>query len=199
MTPLYRRLAIVAAVLAASFPVQAEKADRDRPVNLEADRITVDDARKIHVLEGNVQLTQGSLSIRTDRLVVSQDADGYQKSVAQGGNGGLARFRQKREAKDEWVEGEAERIEHDGRAEKAEFINRAYVKSGQDEIRGQHVAYDSKSEHFVVTGGAKGSGGGERVRAVIQPKNKEGKDAGKPTRSEPGLRGAAEIAAPRKE
>jgi lipopolysaccharide export system protein LptA len=139
--------------------------------------------------------------IRADKLVVSQDADGYQTSVASGGPGGLVRFRQKREGKDELVEGEAERLEHNGRTERAEFFSQAHVKSGQDEIRGQYIAYDGRTEQFVVTGAAKGvtAAVADRVRAVIQPKRKdEGRAGGAPKADLP-LRGASEITSPRKE
>uniref|UniRef100_UPI002FD8C14D lipopolysaccharide transport periplasmic protein LptA n=1 Tax=Rivihabitans pingtungensis TaxID=1054498 RepID=UPI002FD8C14D len=83
-------------------PAYAEKADREKPINLEADRMSMDDINKVQVYEGNVILTQGTLQIRTAKLVVTQDADGFQKGVATGGENGLARFRQKREGKDEW-------------------------------------------------------------------------------------------------
>ena len=53
-------LAALGAALLAS-PVHAEKADRDKPVNLEADTVTLDDIRKISVYEGNVILSQGTL------------------------------------------------------------------------------------------------------------------------------------------
>lgn len=190
---------LLACALAASPLVHAEKADRDKPVNLEADKITVDDAKKVHIFEGNVQLVQGTLIIRTDRLVVTQDADGFQKGVAYGGANGLARFRQKRESKDEYVDGEAERIEHDAKTEKTEFFTRAYIKSGLDEVRGQYVQYDGKSEHYLVTSGPGGtvSGRPERVRAVIQPKNKDGAKPAASGRSEPPLKAAPAIAEPR--
>ncbi len=153
---------------------QAEKADRNKPINLEADRLTVDDARKLHILEGNVQLSQGSLLIRCEKLVVSQDKEGFQKGVATGGTGGLARFRQKREGKDEYIDGEAERIVHDDKAGKTEFFLRAYVKSGNDEVRGQYIAYDGQTENYLVTSGPDGTsptpGQPGRVHAVIQPK-----------------------------
>lgn len=202
--PTLRRLLATLLVLPCGIAL-AERADRDKPVNLEADRITVDDVRKVHVLEGNVQLTQGTLLIRTERLTVTQDAEGFQKGVAQGGPGGLASFRQKREAKDEFVEGQSERIEHDGRAEKTEFFGKAYVKSGLDEVRGEYIAYDGKAENYVVTGGNRGgapaaAGTRERVRAVIQPKNKGGgRPATAPAGDAPSLRSAPEIANPRKE
>lgn len=154
---------------------QAERADRDKPVNLEANRITIDDAKKTQVLEGNVQLIQGTLVIRAERIVVSQDASGFQKGIAYAAGNRLATFRQKREGKDEYVEGEAERIEYDGRADKVELFNQAYVKSGLDEVRGQYISYDGKTENYVATASAPGAGrSGERVRAVIQPKNKDG-------------------------
>lgn len=163
----------------ASAPALAERADREKPVNLEADRITVDDAKKVQVFEGNVQLAQGTLLIRTERLVVTQDAEGFQKGVAYGGAGGLARFRQKREGRDEFVDGEAERIEYESKAEKAEFFVRAMVKSGLDEVRGQFISYDGKTERYLVTSGPDGTsaaaaGKTDRVRAVIQSKAAKG-------------------------
>jgi lipopolysaccharide export system protein LptA len=174
-----RHSLIALALLSMTGPVLAERGDRDKPVNLEADRITVDDAKKVHVFEGKVQLSQGTLVIRTDKLVVTQDAEGFQKGVAYGGEGGLARFRQKREGRAEYVEGEAERIEYESKAEKAEFFGRALVKSGLDEVRGQYVSYDGRTERYLVTSGAEGggpatAGKNERVRAVIQSKTAKG-------------------------
>ena len=89
----------------------AEKADRDQPVNIEADRLTVDDRNKVHIFEGNVILTQGTLTIRGDKLVVTQDAAGFQNGVATAAGKGLATFRQRRDGSAEYVEGEAERID----------------------------------------------------------------------------------------
>lgn len=156
-------------------PAHAEKADRDKPTNLEADSVKVDDKAQTQVFEGNVQLTKGTLLIRADRIVVTQDADGYQRGVATGSNQ-LPFFRQKREGLDEYVEGEAERIEHDAKAEKTEFYGRARVKSGLDEVRGEFISYDAKTENYVVTSGPNGTrakpGSGTRVRAVIQPRDK---------------------------
>lgn len=151
----------------------AERADRDKPVHLEAARVTVDDVKRTHIFDGNVVLSQGTLTIRTAKLVVTQDAEGFQKGVATGGEGGLARFRQKREGKDEHIEGEAERIEYDSRGEKAEFFNRALVKSGADEVRGHFISYDGRTEQYLVTAtpGANPGSKESRVTAIIQPKN----------------------------
>ena len=173
--------ALAAALLVAiSVPSLADKADREKPITLEADRVSMDDINKVQVYEGNVILTQGTLQIRTAKLVVTQDADGFQKGVATGGVNGLARFRQKREGVDEYIEGEAERIEHDARNENTRFFVRAWVKSGLDEVKGHYILYDALTEKYLVTNGSgenkTATGTAQaRVRAIIQPK---GKNAG---------------------
>lgn len=166
------------ALIFTAAAAHAERADREKPINLDADKITVDDTRKVHIFEGNVQLTQGTLIIKADKIVVTQDANGNQVGVATGGPGGLARFKQKREGRDEYVEGEADRIENDSKTDKSELFGHAKMRSGQDEVRGQYISYDGKTENYLVTNGPNGTvvqgSKTERVHAVIQPKNKEG-------------------------
>ena len=170
------RIFFAVSVLCLSLPTFAEKADRDKPINLEANRVSMDDINKVQIFEGNVVMTQGTMQLRTDKLVVTQDADGFQKGVATGGLNGLAYFRQKRDNSDDYIEGEAERIEHDGRNEKTEFFVRAWVKNGQDEVRGHYISYEALTEKYLVTndGSTKAATGEKqaRVRAIIQPKNK---------------------------
>ena len=160
-----------------ALPVHAEKADREKPMNIEADRMSMDDVKKIQVFDGNVVIIQGTLQMRSNRLVVTQDADGFQKGVATGGADGLARFKQKLDGKDEYIEGEAERIDHDAREEKTEFFIRGWVKNGLDEVKGPYISYDALTEKYLVTNGrgeSKTATGAAqaRVRAIIQPKGK---------------------------
>lgn len=183
-------------LLALSSPALADRTDSQKPIQLEADRMSIDDLNKVQILEGNVILIQGSLQIRTNRLVVTQDADGFQKGVATGGANGLARFRQKRDGQDDYVEGEAERIEYDARGEKSEFFRRAWVKSGLDEVRGEYISYDAINEKYLVTtgGGATKSATGAkqaRVRAIIQPRgNNDGAaEKGEPLTLKPAASG----------
>jgi lipopolysaccharide export system protein LptA len=167
------RLAPFLAVLLVSLPAFAERADRDKPMHLEANRISIDDAKKIQILEGDVVITKGTLILKADRIVVTEDQYGFQKGTAFGGKGGLARFRQKREGRDDFMEGEAERIEYNSNSEVAELFHRAWVKSGEDQIRGDYIWYDAVSEKYLVTAGDNRDPKAPpaRVRAIIQPKN----------------------------
>jgi lipopolysaccharide export system protein LptA len=177
------RIAVACAVFCLATGAVAERADRDKPINLEADRVTIDDAKKVSVFEGNVVLTQGTMTLRADRMTVREDAQGFQYGVAYGN---LAYFRQKRDGVDEYVEGWAERIEYDGKAERIQMFNRAHMKRGNDEVRGSYISYDQPTEFFRVVGAQDNTAGHTpgRVRAIIQPKSKDSKD-GKDAKDKP--------------
>ncbi|MDR3054028.1 MAG: lipopolysaccharide transport periplasmic protein LptA [Zoogloeaceae bacterium] len=168
--------ALLCALFFGSLPVHAEQANRDKPISLEADQMTIDDVKRIQTLEGNVVLTQGTLMIHASKIVMTEDAYGFQHGVAFAGAGGLARFRQKREGREEWIDGEAERIEYDAHNEVAELFHRAWIKSGSDQLRGDYIWYDAISERYLASAGAPDNKNPDapkpRVRAVIQPKNK---------------------------
>ena len=65
-----RVLALAMLALLAGFGMaRAEKADREKPIHLEADRVSVDEAKQVAVFEGNVVLTQGTMTIRGERML----------------------------------------------------------------------------------------------------------------------------------
>ena len=170
---MHRPVAAVVLLLAIGAVAHAERTDRDKPVNIEADRMLADDQKQTAVFEGRVVLTQGTFVLRADKLTVRQDTQGFQTGVAVGAP---ATFRQKRDGVDEWIDGEASRIEYDGKSERVELFEKARVSRDKDEVRGNYISYDSRTEVFRVqpSKDAAGPPGREgRVRAVIQPKKKD--------------------------
>lgn len=163
--------------LAAGLPVQAEKADRSKPMTLESDQpCTVNLQKQISVCSGNVVISQGTLLIRADRLELRATPEGYQLAQAVGSTGKLASYRQKRDGLDELVEGQAQRIDYDSRSGTLRFDGQAQVRRLQgatvaDEIQGGLIIWDSVAETFNVRGGAATAANpGGRVRAVIAPR-----------------------------
>lgn len=149
----------------------AEKADREKPIDLEADNVVVNDAKKTSTYTGNVVLTQGTLVIHADKLVVREDVDGFQHSTSYGNP---TTFRQKMEGKDEYMTGSGQRIEYDGRMDKVQLYTKAWVKRGEDIVNGEYIMYDAGAEYAEVIGGGKEATTAPkgRVKAVIQPKKK---------------------------
>ena len=171
-------LLLLSAILGIAPVAQAEKADRNKPMNIEADALRYDDVKQLSVFSGHVVLTKGTIVVRGAQLEVRQDPDGYQFAVVTGTPDAQAFFRQKREALDEFIEGESDTIEYDGRADKAKFIKKAHMRRLRgatlaDEITGALIVYENLTDMFTVDGlprqGAQPVSGG-RVRAVLTPK-----------------------------
>ena len=165
------RCAVLIALLAglSVTPALAEKSDRNKPVNIEADKLTIDDNKKESVFEGNVTLTQGSLMLKADRIVVKQDAQGFNYGFAYGKP---AYFRQKREGFEEYIEGFSERLEYDGKKDKMQMFTNAEIRKGSDEVKGDYIYYDAVTEFYQVIGGPSVVTTGNpkgRVRATIPP------------------------------
>jgi len=151
----------------------AEKADRDKPIEIEADTVTSNDAKKVSVYTGNVIVTKGTLVIKGDKIVMREDEMGFQHGSSYGNP---TTFKQKRDGKDEYMEGSAMRIEYDGRMDKVQLFTKAWVKRGQDIVHGDYIMYDANAEYSEVIGGgpkaATPATPTGRVKAIIQPKNK---------------------------
>ncbi|HEY5993703.1 MAG TPA: lipopolysaccharide transport periplasmic protein LptA [Gallionellaceae bacterium] len=128
----------------------AERADRDKPVRVEADQVTLDDVRQVGIFTGDVVMTQGTLTINGDQVEARQGRGGFEHGTVTGKPAG---FRQKREGLNEFVEGSGARIEYDAVSGIMNIYGQAHVKRGQDDVRGDHIIYDPRKETFQVTGG----------------------------------------------
>jgi lipopolysaccharide export system protein LptA len=200
--PLTGKGSALALALFALWPglALAEKADRGKPMHVEADRLRFDEARQVRVITGNVLITKGSIVIRGARVELRQDAAGNQfaKVVAEGGR--RAFFRQKRDGVDEFIEGEGETIDYDGKADTVKFVGKAEMRRLRgvtlfDQMNGNLISYDNQTDVFSVdgadatTGGA--SPGSGRIRLMLTPPPDASSAApaagGAPLRSSPGL------------
>jgi lipopolysaccharide export system protein LptA len=138
----------------------AEHADRDKPIHIEADQVTIDDAHQRGIFTGDVTMTQGTLSINGDQVVATQGPGGLEHATATGKPAG---FRQKREGLNEFVEGSGANIEYNAVTGIMDIYGQARVKRGLDDVRGDHITYDPRKETFQVTSG----------QAQLQPENKK--------------------------
>lgn len=177
----FRTLATAALALVLGAPAHAEKADRTKPLNVVADKEgNFDLLKQVIVFAGNVVITKGTIVIKADRVEVRERPDGYKIATAFGSTARPATFRQKRDGVDEFIDGQADRLEYDEKPDTIRFVNNAMVRrlrgeSIGDEITGSVVTYDNTTEVFSVSGGAQSAAGtttapGGRVRAVLTPR-----------------------------
>lgn len=181
MTYRFLTILLAAGVLAVTPWAYAEKADRDKPMNVEADDLRHDDLKQTSVFTGKVVATKGSIVIRGARLEVRQDPEGFQHGLITAEPGKRAFWRQKREGADEYLEGEAETIDYDGKGDRVKFIGRAEMRRYRgttlaDETQGSLITYENTTDVFTVDGAPLGgrqpsASAGGRVRAVLSPRS----------------------------
>ena len=186
MTPKFITSILLTALMGATSVAYAERADRDKPMNIEADALRHDELKQTSVFTGNVVMTKGTIVLRGAQLDVRLDDEGYQHGIVKAAPGQRAYFRQKRDtapgAPDEVVEGEGEIIEYNGKTDDVKLIRRGQLRrytGGKlsDDIMGSVITYNNLTDVFTVDGekrtsepsSAPASSGG-RVRAILAPK-----------------------------
>jgi lipopolysaccharide export system protein LptA len=152
-------------------------------MNIEADNLDHDELKQLSIFTGKVVATKGTITMRGHRLEVRQDPDGFQYGILTAVQGARAFYRQKREGVDEWIEGEGERIEYDGRADKVVLLVKADFRRYRgtvlsDQMTGQRIVYENLTDQFTVDGQLAGTKPAPdapkgRVRAVLTPRNNE--------------------------
>lgn len=185
-TSLIPSLLLGALALAMPWQAHAEKADRNLPMQIEADALRHDELKQVSVFSGHVVVTKGSIVLRGTQLTVRQDAQGFQQGTMTAAAGQRAFFRQKRDtpagAPQEFIEGEGEVIEYDGHSDVVRLIRRAELRRYRettlaDDISGALIVYNNLTDVFTVDGQKTAPAGtpsgtpGGRVRATLAPKD----------------------------
>jgi ABC-type multidrug transport system fused ATPase/permease subunit len=132
---------------------------------------------QVMVYSGNVVISQGSMLLRAERIEMRTMADGYRAATATGLAGKPATWRQRRDGVDETVEGSADRIDFDGRADTLRFCGQqrgapvAWPARWPTRSPAAPSSVDNLAEVFKVEGGAKtATNPTGRVRAVLSPR-----------------------------
>jgi len=168
---------ILCVLLCPAVAAHADSTDRDQPIQVEAQKGSYNDLKQAGVFSGNVIVTKGTIRVTGERVDLRKDPEGYEYAVVTAAAGQLARFRQRRDSSkpgaEEFIEGLAERIEYDGRAETVRLVKRAELvrlenDQRRDELHGNLITYDTRSTEYNVDSAA-GSDG--RVRAIIAPRS----------------------------
>ncbi|MBU6492893.1 lipopolysaccharide transport periplasmic protein LptA [Pandoraea sp.] len=198
-------LAVIACALLFSMPARAERADRDKPMNIEADQMRYDDLKQVNVFTGNVTITKGTIVLKADRVEVHQDPEGYQYATAYAAPGKLAFMKQKRDGLDEYIEGWGEQIDYNGKTQIATLTRRAVLKrlagaKVMDEVHGSVITYDTYNEVYTAVGGkdqVSENNPGGRVRATLAPKTASAPGAAAPSGAGTALKPSNSLGNPR--
>ena len=153
----------VLCLLIVGLPAAAQDIIRsDKPLQISADDVFVDELASITVYEGNVAIVQGSSLITGDKVVVEVDQADHERYEATGAPAHLE-FLQEEEV--ELVIGRAETMIYTLEQEMVDLIGDAELDRGTDHLAGSRIAYFASTDRATVVADEVG----ERVRATYYP------------------------------
>ena len=170
-------LAVAALALACSS-AWAEKADSLKRAEIGYVDIDIDEISQTTTLAGDVTVSRGTLALASDKAVLKESPEGFINVTLIASPGKLATFRQKRDGGgDLWIEGQAQRIEYDERAEVVKLFGAAQVKQRQgskvtEQLDSAYISYDSRKEVMVARNDASGESkpGKGRGTLILAPR-----------------------------
>ena len=137
--------------------VYAEKADQDKPIILEAEKVSVNDVKQIYDLNGQVLLIKGSILVTGEDGHIQVDPEGYEFVDVKGTADTTASFRQRREGPaDEFMQGRATQVTYNAKTEVLTLTGDASLKrllnmQMLDQLRGWKIEYDDVKQYYRVT------------------------------------------------
>jgi lipopolysaccharide export system protein LptA len=178
---LFHRLAIPTALLIACFMTTAhgEKADQDKPIILEAEKVSVNDVQQVYELDGNVLLIKGSILMTGEKGNIKVDPEGYEYVDVQGNPKSTASFRQRREGPaNEFMQGRGQTVIYNAKTELLTLTGDASLKRLHnmqmlDQLRGWKIDYDDVIQRYKVSPPADAKADDlPQARATLSPRRK---------------------------
>lgn len=149
--------------LLAPAAVYALSGDREQPMTLEADSVSIDESTGVSLYEGNVVVAQGSLRLWADRLWIHRRDGRTEKLISEGAP---TRFRQLTDDRQE-VRGRALRAEFYVDRDQLLLFDEAVLEQGADQFRSDRIVYNRATSQVLAGTSADGK---QRVRVIIEPR-----------------------------
>ena len=146
--------------------ILALSSDREQPMTLEADSVSIDEETGVSLYEGNVVITQGSLKLWADQLWVHRRDGKTEKLISEGNP---TRFRQLTDAQQE-VKGQALRAEFYVDRDELLLFDEAVLEQGADRFLSDRIIYNRSSAQVRAGASAEGK---QRVQVIIEPRKSD--------------------------
>jgi lipopolysaccharide export system protein LptA len=161
---------LLPALMLVPLPASALSSDRNQPIDIIADKLQIDDAKHVSIYQGNVDMRQGSLHIKADRVELYFNAQNELLRLEIEGE--PATLKQTSDA-GEPVSGSAKHIIYSDNQLQLKLSGDARFISNKDSIDSEWITINTDTD-AINAGSIKGK---NRVRMLIQPKNSDAKSA----------------------
>lgn len=146
----------------ASFSAFALKNDTNQPINIVSDNQSLDMENSVVTFTDNVVITQGSILIKANKVVITRPPENSGKKETVEAFGTPVTFHQLLDD-GKPVDGKANKVHYDLGAEFLTLTGNAELKQLDSKINGERITYDVKKQQL------KANGGKSRVKTVLIP------------------------------
>ena len=152
-------------ISATSTVLHAYESDSDKPIFLESDSAKWDEESRKSTYRGNVVVTQGTMLLTGDLLIVTSENNEINHMIV---TGKKSTYRQKTRT-GKIVNGEAKTIEYYMDKSKIIFLKKAILSQSNNIVKSDKIIYKTDSEN-IIAGDKKGK---SRVRMTLEPKKEK--------------------------
>lgn len=159
-------LALLEPLFWAARSALALEDDQYQPMYIEADAAELDEKQSTSLYIGNVEVTQGSMRIQADEMLVHHASDRRIKKIIAIGQ--PVRYRQRLEDDPDEVTGQALRMEYEAEPEELTLIDEAVLIQAEDRFASDRIVYNRISRRVTAGTSAQGR---ERVKIRLEPES----------------------------
>lgn len=157
-------------LLAYSPLTMALPEDREKPVQVQSQRMQWNNQQQQATYTGQVEIVQGELLIKAEHLQLRRGEDGALERATASSPGTLAYMRDLPRADEPEVEAWAETIDYRPAEERIVLTGNARLIQGQDSFRGHRLTYNLISQDIQAEQAESDSG---RVEVILTPRRRE--------------------------
>ncbi|AXH83108.1 lipopolysaccharide transport periplasmic protein LptA [Haemophilus influenzae] len=157
------KILFLATMVLASSSAFALKDDVNQPINIVSDNQSLDMEKSVVTFTDNVVITQGSIIIKANKVVITRPAEKSGKKETVEAFGTPVTFHQQLDNGTP-IDGKANKVHYDLGSEFLTLTNNAELKQLDSKINGSVITYDVKKQQLKANGNGK-----SRVTTVLIP------------------------------
>ena len=146
-----------------AFSAFALKDDTNQPINIVSDNQSLDMNSRVVTLSNNVVITQGSILVKADKVIITRPEENANKKDTVEAFGNPVTFHQMMDD-GKPVDGKANKVFYDLITEFLTLTGNAELKQLDSKISGNVITYDVKKQQLKANGSS-----GSRVKTVLIP------------------------------
>ncbi len=159
----HKSFILASLLMALPFSALALKNDTNQPIDIDSENQSLDMENNVVTFTDNVVITQGSILIKAQKVVITRAPEKSGKKDIVEAFGNPVTFHQILD-NGKPVDGQANKVRYDLSTEFLTLSGNAKLKQFDSSIVGNIITYDVKKQHLKARSGGKG-----RVKTVLIP------------------------------